>query len=208
MGTLISQCTRCRQLVSLDTHDSGPSGFRCSFCGTRQQQYIFPAYLGRVEPPHTPNTMEDGASCFFHEGSSAATICDDCGRYLCTLCTLPIPMPASEPPGFPERVCPACFENRVHEEEREQQWDLFKTRYPRHDVWAGFLIIFPVILFPLVMLSAITFPVAIYIVFRHWKDCRTPVRDFRGRMLVILALAATGVTVWLAMIGLTAAEYL
>jgi len=208
MGTVTSQCLHCKQLVAVDTDIARTPEFRCTYCATRQRQYIYPAFAHDNGPTPSTPLPEDGASCYFHEGAAAATLCDDCGRYLCELCTLDIPMPASAPPNFPARICPSCFENRVNEETREQQWDLFRSRYPRYDAIAAFLILIPVVFVPLILFTIVTIPMAIYIVIRNWRTCHTPVKHLRGSMLAVLALALFGLTIWLSIIGLTAAEYL
>ncbi len=109
-------------------------------------------------------------------------------------------MPANNPPDFPERVCPSCFENRVSLEEKEKQWDLFRTTYPRYDVIAGVMIVAPFVFFPLVALSIFTFPAAVYILLRHWQDNRTPVERFRRSMIVALGAGLAGITFWIFLI--------
>lgn len=207
MGTVISECLHCKRPVEVETADSEIPELRCGHCGTRQRQIIYPAYRRASEAPAPAPApaSDEGASCYFHESVGAVNLCDDCGRYLCELCTLPIPLPASQPADFPERLCPACFENRVNEEERNPQWDLFRTDYPRHDAVAIYLIILPVVLFPFIVLTIITFPVAFYVVLRNWRDCRTPVRHFRRSMVAALILASAGIILWLSIISFNVA---
>lgn len=208
MVPVTAECHHCKRPVAVETVFEKVPELHCGHCGTRQRQIIYPAAFREAEAPEAVPALEDGASCYFHEAAGAVDLCDDCGRYLCPLCTLAIPMPASAPPDFPAQVCPSCFSNRVDSEIREGQWDLFRTDYPRHDIQALFLIIVPVIIFPLMIFSLVTLPVAVYIVLRNWRTCHTPVKHFRKSMLAALVLALFGIMIWLSLIGMTAAEWL
>ncbi len=201
MDTVITPCLRCTRPLAIDTMPEEPQELRCGHCHAKQIQAIYPAAYGEREDSASIPAADDGATCYFHLTSDAANLCDDCGRYLCDVCTLPIPMPANNPPDFPRQLCPACFENRVQREVSEMQWDLFRTSYPRYDVIAGVLIVAPIVFFPLALFSIFTFPAAVYILLRHWRHNRTPVERFRRSMIVTLGVGIFGIAVWLLIVA-------
>jgi len=188
MGAITSTCLRCNNLVSVDLGQEEIADFRCGFCGARQRQLIYPASWQEHPFVQITPVTEEGARCYHHDNASAENLCDDCGRYLCDLCTLAIPMPASEPADFPQQVCPDCFQHRVDEELRAGEWDLFRTKYRRYDMLALSLIAIPILVFPLFFLSVVTVPIALYLLIRNWRICRTPVQHFQSRLLVGLAV--------------------
>lgn len=206
MDTLVAPCVRCTQPISIEAVQSEIAAVRCGHCNAEQMQVIYPAaYRDACDLVIAP-AVDDGATCYFHESSDAQNLCDDCGRYLCELCTLAIPMPANSPPDFPKRLCPACFENRVNHEVKHQRWDLFRTRYPRYDVVAGFLILGPVILFPFLVFSIFTLPMGLFVLLRSWRFNRTPVQQFRGNMIAALIAGILGIAIWLAILGMSIME--
>jgi hypothetical protein len=208
MAVITSSCVHCNQLVTVDTASATIPDMRCGYCGRRQRQLIYPAYCQEPAGTAIVPVLEEGASCYFHDSTAASAICDDCGRYLCELCTLPIPMPASLPAGFPERLCSSCFAHRMAEEERDQAWDLFRTSYVRYDTIALGLALLPIILFPLFSLGIVAFPIAIYLVVRHWHTCHSPVQHFRRNMTIALVLAGGGMVAWMAILSMAAARWL
>lgn len=206
MDTVSTSCVRCSRTLSIEGAPSQLLEILCGHCGAKQVQVLYPAGYLEVDDTPTGDAVEGGATCYFHETSDAINLCDDCGRFLCGVCTLPIPLPANCPPDFPERLCPSCFENRVIHEQKHQHWDLFRTNYPRYDVIAGLFVLVPLIIFPLLMLSLFTLPVAVYILLRYWRLNRTPVKHFRGSMVTTLIAALLGIAVWIVILVLSAAE--
>lgn len=208
MDTVSAPCLRCARPIPVDATQDTPGELRCGHCHAKQVQAIYPTAFRKLAEINPTPTTETGSSCYFHEQSEASSLCDDCGRYLCDLCTLPIPMPANNPTDFPKRLCPACFENRVALEEKEMQWDLFRTIYPRYDVIAGVLIVAPILLFPLSFLSLFTLPAAVFILIRNWRHNRTPVERFRRSMVITLCVGIIGIAFWLFVFAIAITENL
>ena len=195
------ECIQCRRELPVENSQTPLPEIRCNACGTRQIHLIFPAAGLQPDDP-TPGPLQEGnACCYYHETGAAEVVCDDCGRYLCGLCSIEVPMPANEPPGFPERLCPPCHAHRVAEEVRDGRWDLFRTAYTRYDLWAIRLLFIPIVAFPLIVFSMFTFPMAAYLLLRHGRTCRTPARGYRGTMLGLLLLSLVGMVIWLSIIS-------
>jgi len=99
---------------------------------------VFPA-LGRPlerGAAAAPTLAAGDACCFYHDGKEASVICDDCGRFLCSLCSLPV---------AERSVCPGCFGagtayNVAHKENRRVLHDniaLMLTLPPLVFNWIG-----------------------------------------------------------------------
>jgi len=94
-------CPKCRQPLTPPSPGAETS-LVCPECATE-----FTAYLSdAVQPPElspglsTP-VNEGDASCFFHEDRSAERTCDGCGRFICSVCDLPL---------GDRHLCPSCIE--------------------------------------------------------------------------------------------------
>lgn len=206
MDMISTPCVHCAQSIAIEAVQPELQARRCFHCNAEQVQVLYPAGYREANDLAPTPAEEGGAACYFHEASDAQNVCDDCGRFLCDLCTLAIPMPANAPPDFPERLCPACFENRVALETSNPRWDLFRTTYPRYDLIVGFLILGPVVLFPFLIFSIFTFPAALFILLRYWRFNRTPVRQFRSNMIASLVVAVLGILLWLAIMTVSIME--
>src|SRR5258705_11178390 len=78
-------------------------GISCPGCSARIQVLVFPAMerVGSGAPPEALGE-ETEASCFYHSRNRAAVVCDECGRFLCKLCELPVDG---------RHICPTCFDS-------------------------------------------------------------------------------------------------
>ena len=85
------QCHRCQW--KLPTGRNELQGLTtCPSCYTRLSVYLFPAW-GRATQVGTaaqPISDSQEAACFFHADKRAVIPCDQCGRFLCSLCDFPI----------------------------------------------------------------------------------------------------------------------
>lgn len=197
-----SACTACHTPLLLDLENALETEITCPGCGAVQFQQIYSAYACGPRSDDVAPLVDGNTACFFHETSPAAHICDDCGRYLCALCTLAVPTPANSPPDFPARLCPECFRRRVDREPAEGQWDLFQPEYIRYDLLALLLVIGPVVIFPFYLLTILSGPMAVYVAIRYWRVCRTPVGRPRAGLILALILGFIEMMFWgLAFIG-------
>jgi len=80
----------------------------CPGCRVPLRGQLFPAWW---TPPSSPATseraLEGEAVCFFHPSNRAALPCDVCGRFLCTICDLPMGS---------RHLCPVCLSNGLGKE--------------------------------------------------------------------------------------------
>jgi len=194
---IVTKCLACAHPLSTNPATLNVAESRCDVCGARQIQLIYPANFLRAEIAHAGKAADGTASCFHHDTSAATEVCDGCGRYLCALCMLEIPLPATSPPDFPKRLCAGCFEHRVNEETTQSAWDLFRTRYTRYDILIGGLVLGVVFLPPLLVLSPFAWPIALILIVRYWRFARTPVGDYGTYLVLFFILSSLGTFFWL-----------
>jgi hypothetical protein len=87
----------------------GAKDERCPQCAAELRGRLFPAWW--VEENGAVTTSEPAlpgeAVCFFHPSNRAALPCDLCGRFLCTICDLPIGA---------RHLCPVCLSHGLGKE--------------------------------------------------------------------------------------------
>jgi hypothetical protein len=100
--------------------------------------------------------MENGATCFFHPQHAAHVPCDNCGRFLCALCDLPL---------GGRHLCPVCVENATRKS-AENPWIAHRFLWGR----AALLIaVVPAIAYPFTFLTFLTAPLTLILVLLWWK---------------------------------------
>jgi hypothetical protein len=148
----------------------------CPHCGVHLQVSVFPAIL-RSKVGGVPEALgsETEASCFYHAQNRAVKPCDECGRFLCSLCELEV---------SGRIFCPGCFASNLRGRKIQ---DLENSR-TMHDAIALSLATVPAMLFWPVVVTA---PMALYWAIRHWNSPRSVVPRTRVRFYfaILIALA-------------------
>lgn len=166
-------CAACSLPVPADAWNR-EEGVRCRGCGHNVRAFVFPA-IERAETGTAPEALhgETEASCFYHPQSRAAIVCDDCGRFLCSLCELDVEG---------GHICPRCFENKI---------ETVETRRTMYDTVALLISTLPGLLFWPALVGA---PWALFIVFRRWNSRGSVVPRTRIRFILaaLFALAEIG----------------
>jgi hypothetical protein len=169
-------CSGCGSHLEGRLFNSGVE-IQCGNCGAVVQVDVFPSLFRSAGAVNSGETLsvQGEASCFYHPQKKAATICNLCGRFLCTLCE-------TELGG--RCLCPSCIDKGRVNEEIEQ----LVTHRTLHDSLALSLALLPLLFFPVTVFTA---PIAIYIAIRHWKKPGSilPRNRIRYVMAIIIALA-------------------
>ena len=121
------KCPKCNRPLPAGTYNRREPA-QCAECGTRLSVRAFPALYRKDSQPveaAAPARQED-ASCFYHPTKKAEHICTDCGRFLCSLCALPL---------GEDTLCTSCLELRRKDEKGHEH----KARRMRHDKLAMML---------------------------------------------------------------------
>jgi hypothetical protein len=154
-------------------------GVRCARCLQQIRVAVFPAIERmRTGAAPEPLTVETEASCFYHPQSRAAMPCDECGRFLCSLCEL-------EVDG--RHLCPVCFQSGAS----AQKIQTVDTRRVMYDTSALAMATLPALLFWPVVITA---PWALITVFRRWRTPgsvvpRTRIRFYLAALFALAELA-------------------
>jgi len=183
-------CGRCSWLLPPDLWNREGST-RCPGCGASVRVLAFPAIeqARRGEAPQ-PVQSEMEAACFYHPDSRAATVCDECGRFLCQLCDL-------DTEG--RHLCPTCFASGV----QTRKLDSFERRRTMYDSMALALATLPALLFWPAVLTA---PATLVYVAIRWKKplSLAPRTRIRYVLAVLFAVAEIAFVVFIVLLILNA----
>ena len=155
----------------------------CPNCAEEIWAFAFPSLFEdrAKESARHPLSADEEASCYNHAQNRASTICDGCGRFLCDLCVISFGS---------DKVCSSCLEIQ-----RREKKDASKVNSRRlHDELALAMTAYALLLWFLWPLLLIVPPIALYIIFKHWKTPpvrpRTRVRFVIAGLLAVLELTA------------------
>jgi hypothetical protein len=99
----------------------------------------------------------EGASCFNHPTKPAKTLCSDCGKLICQLCSTDLNN---------QTLCIDCLAHG-RKENKNPSLETYRVRY---DKITFTLAMYPVLLFPFLwFVTVITFPVGVFLLIKHWK---------------------------------------
>jgi hypothetical protein len=163
-----------------------PEGVPCPRCRQNVQVSVFHAIAG-TRGGALPEAIaaDSEASCFYHPQSRAATLCDQCGRFLCRLCDIEIEG---------RHLCPACFQSGVSASKIE----MVETRRTMYDSVALAFATFPALFIWPVLIGA---PAALWVVFRRWRSPgsvvpRTRIRFYLAALIALAEIVGVVVLIW------------
>jgi hypothetical protein len=158
----------------------------CPRCGAQLQVTVFPALAAKPEQVDYGDALQtdEEASCFYHPGKKAVIACENCGRFLCSLCEIDL---------AGRRICPNCLEigrNR----ERITELVMERTLY---DQIALSLALMPLLIY---IFTIITAPITIYFTLRHWKSPTSILRRTKIRFILALLIGLIELGGWAAVL--------
>ncbi len=174
-------CPVCRtplRVLGLDGEEHGRES--CGTCTTPISYTLFPARRRTRRAVRVERSVEGDSTCYFHPSNQAATVCDDCGRYLCAVCELP-----SEDG---RRLCPPCVS--ASRKKTTAKADELVT----YDDMALLLAVLPILMWPFTLLTA---PATLGLVIWGWRKPRSLVRPNRWRLIVAGILAVLQIGGWI-----------
>ena len=176
-------CTKCwAVLPSYAVRDGGVAG--CPSCGSVLELYLFPA-LVEVRQALTREQLEltaGAAHCFHHASKRADSICSQCGKFLCGLCSLEI----GDSVWCAQCLSTGAAKNGVQAVEgRRTLWD---------SIALGTALL-PLVVVFLIYFWIFTAPAAIFLSLKYWKRPtsilpRTKVRFVLAILIGLLQLGA------------------
>jgi hypothetical protein len=178
MATQAICCGECSWPIPVEIWNR-EEGTRCPGCSRRVSALVFPAVEGRRAGALPEAVIADTeASCFYHPLSRAAVPCDECGRFLCSLCDIEIDA---------RHLCPVCFQSGV----RSNKLEVVETQRTMYDTVALVLATFPgLLLWPAIAAA----PAALWIIVRRWRAPGSVVPRTRIRfyLAALFAVAEIG----------------
>lgn len=172
-------CLNCGHAVPRDYWNDREET-TCRGCRDRVVVRVFPAFQRGLEAVAPSRLEADGeSSCFYHAANRAAIACDDCGRFLCTLCDLDVDG---------RHLCPGCLQRGVHVDKAAS----LEGKRTQFDSLALHLVTWPIITFWLPLFTA---PAALYFIIRHWNTPMSILPRTRARLWIaaLLALVELGI---------------
>lgn len=139
---------------------------------------IFPAVRAVRQRASAATAVAEDAACFFHADNRAEQVCDGCGRYLCSVCSVDF---------GGARLCPSCIATK-RTAKREMA-----SGVVLHDNIALHLSLLPLILWPF---TAITAPTALGYVIYAWRKPLSVTRRSRARLWVAGIAAVVQICGW------------
>jgi hypothetical protein len=157
----------------------------CAICHAPFSALVFPAFFPKtISTASGTALLEDGeASCFYHPRKRAVVPCDQCGRFLCSLCQVEF---------LGQNWCPGCIETR----RQKGQLSALDPRRPLYDNMVLAVAILPA---PLLVPTIISAPMSLYMALRYWRAPSSilPRTKIRFWIAALLAFLQIGLWVWL-----------
>ena len=168
-------CPACRAPLLPDMLNR-PGLSRCPACRARLAIDAYPALLEGFRPGQAARRIvtDDEAGCFYHPGKQAVVACDECGRFLCSLCDLEI---------GGRHICPQC----VGAGEQARPGAVLDNQRFLYDTFALWMAVLPLVVSPLVSL---------FVTARRWGKPGSLVRRSRWRFAVAIPIALTQLALW------------
>jgi hypothetical protein len=171
MRVLSTACPRCLTPLEIPLRNSMRTN-ACPICEARVITHVFPALLrpATVTPRRDTAALTDESTCFNHASKRAVAVCEDCGRFVCSLCDVPAPKTA-------RHQCVSCFEQSMR---REVGPDLSADRTRMDDVALSVSVLGTLVFY----FSPITVPVVCWLIIRHWRQPQSMAPRSRWRFVV------------------------
>lgn len=157
--------------------------FTCPGCRDEIEYIQFPALELPGVPGEPPVAAVEGqeAGCYFHPEYKAEQICAHCGRFICSLCDLPV---------GEARYCPVCLEAK----HQGPGLDLLVDRRTCHDNLVLKILLASVFLF--LIPSLFLAPLCLFLVIRYWQSPGSLLRRGRWRLIAALVLSSLLIIGW------------
>ncbi len=182
-ASLEIDCTLCGRPVRDDALNRNEFT-ACHSCKVGLQVTVFPAIVTqqRLGQQAEKLVIDDEASCFFHADKRAVVPCDVCGRFLCSLCDIPI---------ADRHVCPACIQADAAKGQAAQTAMPTENERRTYGALAMLLAIIP--------LGGITQMISLYYCIRYWAKPTSVMQNTRLRYVLAAIISLLVLCVYVPM---------
>jgi len=170
-------CPHCSESLPIDLFVAGQAG-RCPACNSQVEAYIFPEFHKDSSiPPEIRLAPEHEAACYFHSRYRAVNPCDNCGRFLCEICTINVGS---------RQLCAECL-SQLRKQRNEAGLVHHSALF---DNVALFLVTAPVITVFFCFLTILSAPVSLFLSVYYWSRQWNllPRSHFRFVLAILLSL--------------------
>jgi hypothetical protein len=171
-------CPKCGQrLDSLAWHDA--QGGACRICRVPFDFMGFPA-LTFQRPKVVPKAvvLAEDATCFYHAENQAESVCEGCGRFLCSVCAI----------RFGGRLlCPSCIKAGTKSD---------PGSIPTRALYPGIALsvaVAALLVWPITFLTA---PATLFVVYAGWRKPQSLVQPGRGKLVAAAIIAILEIAGW------------
>ncbi|MFC1462989.1 B-box zinc finger protein [Verrucomicrobiota bacterium] len=184
--TFAVSCPRCRVALPWESYNT-PGFVPCPSCGAEIYAAVFRAASEGAKKGATGDALLDDAdaSCFHHPSKKAVVVCEMCGRFLCSLCSIKL---------GGQDLCAAC----ISAAKKKGKLGKLENRRTLYDEAALALALFPCVL---IWPTVITAPLVIVIAVRHWNTPLSILPRRRIRFILAALIAACQIVVWVVGLG-------
>jgi hypothetical protein len=171
-------CPKCGQILdSLAWRDA--NGGACRICRVRFDFMGFPA-LTFERPGVVPKAVvvAEHATCFHHPENQAESVCQGCGRFLCSVCSI----------DYGGRLlCPSCIKAGTKTDPGSIR---SRALYPGIAMAVAVL---PLLIWPVTLVTA---PAALCVVYSGWRKPQSLVQPGRTKLVLSGIIALVEIAVW------------
>jgi uncharacterized RDD family membrane protein YckC len=148
----------------------------CPHCRTAFTALAFPAQV-REQQAVVPEPASEGgeATCYFHTTNKALAACDECGRFVCSLCHVAI---------SGQNWCPSCIV--LHRQRGRLTY--LDNRRMMYDNLALLLAIVTFFLLGVWPIAIVTVGATLFVVFFYWRKVSSLVPRTKSRFVVAAVL--------------------
>jgi hypothetical protein len=173
MRSTIVRCSACDRALTLP-HTVGSGTLTCTHCSQATRLWLFPALYREKSGTEAQHLLDEGhSSCMNHPTKQAVTVCNGCGKFLCSLCDID---------WNGEHVCSTCIEHRKSDDTKNE----LRSEYIHYD---RVVLALALASFVLYFLGVVLAPIALYIGWRYWNEPWRPVPYRKWGMVAYIALA-------------------
>ncbi|MFC1498484.1 hypothetical protein ACFLS1_08460 [Verrucomicrobiota bacterium] len=179
--TPVLHCPKCKVVLPPEVFNT-PELTSCPFCSAGMHASVFPAFCKGIGKGQSGDLLLDNenASCFYHSSKKAATTCENCGRFLCSLCDVVLQN---------RHLCPGCIEKGKGKGKLK---NINKGQF-LYDDMALALAILPLLFWPSTIITAL---ITIYVAIRYWKTPLSVLPRTKIRFVFAILIASLEIIGW------------
>ena len=187
-------CPKCKIPLRANVINRGEPA-PCPGCASALQVEVFPALFRSIQTGRSGEAVvvETESSCFYHPQKKAVLHCEGCGRFLCALCDCEL---------HGKHYCPQCLETG----KKKGKIKSIENERTLYDSIALGLAVVPM-LPPIIYVTFLTAPIALYVAIRYWKAPRSIVHRTRVRLVLAIIFASLQIAGWVVAIVMIAGSH-